>query len=163
MTRSAAKLPVAVMTALVLTMTLADCAKVRDSRLNPFNWFGRSRAAQTQTVLAPNEAADGRQLIQQVTALEVTKTNYGAIVQAKGLPPTQGWWKAELKADNRGKPDENGVVTYRFLVFQPPGPTPVSTVQSRELTAAAFLSTVDLDSISQIVVQGELNSRSSGR
>ena len=77
--------------------------------------------------------------------------------------PTQGWWKAELVSDNRSRPDENGVLTYRFLVFQPLGATPVSTPQSRELTAAIFVSDIRLADVTQIVVQGETNSRTSGR
>ena len=163
MTRPSARLPVALMTALALTTVLADCGRIRDSRLNPFNWFGGSQAETAQSTTTPGEISDGRQLVAQVTTLEVTRTNYGAIVRATGLPPTQGWWKAELKAANGGQPDEKGVITYRFLVFQPPKATAVSTPQSRELTAAAFLSNTKLDAITRIVVEGASNSRSANR
>lgn len=151
-----------IFSAMALPLVAAGCGKMRDSRLNPFNWFGRSRRNETKTTLAPNEAADGRQLIAEVTHLEVVKNPTGAIVQAAGLPPTQGWWKAELVADNYGEPVD-GVLTYRFLVFQPAGAADVSTPQSRELTAAKFISNTRLAAITKIVVQGEKNSMSSGR
>lgn len=156
------KRPVAALCLVLTTMALADCGRLRDSRINPFNWFGHSRATAATAALAPGEAADGRQLISQVTALEVTHMPTGAIVRATGLPPTQGWWKAELVADNHAIPVD-GVMTYRFLVFQPEDITDTSTPQSREISAAAYISTVKLAEVTRIVVQGETNSRESGR
>ncbi len=154
-------------TALLMTLALpaglASCGRIRDSRLNPFNWFGRSRRQATTATLNPNEAADGRQLIAEVTELEVEQAHGGAIVRASGLPPTQGWWKAELVSETHGRPDENGVLTYRFLVYQPFADTRVSTPQSRILTAGIFVSDQRLESATKIVVQGETNSLSSGR
>ncbi len=155
--------PVAALTVLALTLSLADCGKIRDSRLNPFNWFGKSQGTASAAAVLPGEASDGRQLVREVTTLEVEQSQGGAIIRAAGLPPTQGWWKAELVSDNRSRPDENGVLTYRFVVFQPLGATPVSTPQSRELTAAIFVSDIKLADVTQIVVQGETNSRTSGR
>ena len=86
----------------------------------------------------------------------------GAIVRATGLPPTQGWWDASLVAENSGLPVD-GVLTYRFVVDQPREATRVSTQQSREVTAAAYLSDIKLEGISQIVVLGAENSQSSRR
>ncbi|MBS0565176.1 MAG: hypothetical protein JSR87_12110 [Proteobacteria bacterium] len=156
------KRPAAALCLALMTLTLADCGRIRDSRLNPFNWFGHSRASQATATLAPGEAADGRQLMPQVTGLEVTHMPEGAIVRATGLPPTQGWWKAALVAENHGLPLD-GVMTYRFLVFQPPGQEDVSTPQSREISAAAYISTVRLADVTRIVVLGETNSRESRR
>ena len=153
----------ALLITLALPVGLAGCGGFSDSKLNPFNWFGGSQNEATTTTLKPNEAADGRQLIAEVTELKVEQTQGGAIVHAAGLPPTQGWWKAELVSENRGRPDENGVVTYRFLVYQPFATTRVSTPQSRKLTAGIFLSDQRLETITKIVVQGERNSLSSGR
>ena len=59
----------------------------------------------------PSVATDPRQLISQVTRLEIKKTQGGAIISAAGMPPTQGWWGAELLAENDGKPVD-GVMTY---------------------------------------------------
>ena len=162
MNRPAINRLVATMLLVAMSLTLADCGRIRDSRLNPFNWFGHSRAAATAAATLPGEASDGRQLIQQVTSLDVEQVTGGAIIRAAGLPPTQGWWKADLVADNRGRPVD-GVLTYRFLVFQPAGQAAVSTPQSRELTAAVFMSDNKLAEVTKIVVQGETNNRSTGR
>ncbi|MCX8507822.1 MAG: hypothetical protein ORN49_02900 [Rhodobacteraceae bacterium] len=154
-------------TALLMTLALpaglAGCGRIRDSKLNPFNWFGGARREESTAVLKPNEAADGRQLIAEVTELKVEPSHGGAIIRAAGLPPTQGWWKAELVSETHGRPDDTGVLTYRFLVFQPLADSRVSTPQSRLLTAAVFLSDSRLQAVSKIVVQAERNSLSSGR
>ncbi|MGB3146206.1 MAG: hypothetical protein WBA91_00455 [Paracoccaceae bacterium] len=150
------------LTALTLPVALSACGRIGQSKLNPFNWFGRSRRKNQQATLAPNEAADGRLLVREVTQMELSRMPTGVIVTAYGLPPTQGWWKADLVADNHGDPVD-GVLTFRFLVFPPDAPQPVSTTQSRELSAGAFISNVRIDQIKEIVVQGELNARSTSR
>jgi hypothetical protein len=146
-----------------VALVLSGCGGFRDSRLNPFNWFGRSKAGPD---LVSSEAGylanDPRQLVASVTELVVTPTTGGAIINVVGLPPTQGWWDAELVAENFGDPVD-GVMTYRFVVFPPPSATRSSTPQSRQVTAGAFLTDIDLQSISEIVVLAETNSRSSRR
>jgi hypothetical protein len=147
--------------AMLAILTLASCGRLHDSKLNPRNWFRHS--SQTAT-LEPQAgyaavAADGRLPVQSVTALEIAPNAEGAIVSATGLPPTQGWWKAELVAQNDGQPVD-GVMTYDFLVAEPPASERVSTPQSREVTAAAVLSQIQLDVITSIVVKGASNSRS---
>lgn len=153
-----------VMGLLVLTLALPGCARLRDSKVNPFNWFGRSKPVATQTVesVVPGRPADGRILIAEVTDLDVARQPGGAIVRASGLPPTQGWWDAELVAENGGRPVD-GVMTYRFVIAAPLKATRTSTPQSRELTAAAYLSDVKLAEIREIVVVGATNSRASRR
>ena len=43
-------------TALLLaSFVLSSCGTVRDSRVNPFNWFGRSQPAQTVEVWGHHE------------------------------------------------------------------------------------------------------------
>lgn len=151
---------------LTLSLVLAGCSGFSDSRLNPLNWFGKSRAGEAVT-LAPDggygtSASDRRVLVDQVTSLEVRRTPEGAIISAAGVPPTQGWWDAELVAENFGKPLD-GVMTYRFVVAEPvPGTavaTRVLTPESREVTAGAFLSNIALQTVRRIVVTGAANSR----
>lgn len=137
---------------------VAGCGRVRESRLNPFNWFGRAR--QREAVPAVEEPTDARLLVAQVTDLSVDPYSTGAIVRAKGIPPTQGWWEAELVA----RPiDENGVLVFDFRVFPPLTATSEGTPRSREITVATSLSTVKLDQVREIVVQGETNALSSRR
>lgn len=154
----------ALLSALALPVALAGCGRLRESRINPFNWFGRSRetAVVVSDPVVPGRPDDPRILVAQVTDMEVARQPGGAIVRASGLPPTQGWWDAALVAENGGEPVD-GVLTYRFVVDQPHEVTRVSTPQSREVTAAAYLSDAKLANVSQIVVLGAENSRSSRR
>lgn len=138
---------------------VTGCGAVRDSRLNPFNWFGgarrRERVQQTAEV-----ARDQRLLVADVTSLAVDPYSSGAIVRATGIPPTQGWWDAELVA----RPiDENGVLVYDFRVFPPLINTPPGTPRSREITVGTSISRVRLDQVREIVVQGANNALSSRR
>jgi hypothetical protein len=155
---------------LTLSLVLAGCSGFRDSRINPFNWFGKSRQAEAITLVPVGgygtSASDRRVLVDQVTRLEIRRTPEGAIISAAGLPPTQGWWDAELVAENHGLP-VGGTITYRFLVGEPvPGTavaTRVLTAESREVTAGAFLSNIALQDVRRIVVTGAGNSRSVNR
>ncbi|MGL4309169.1 MAG: hypothetical protein ACRCSU_01685 [Paracoccaceae bacterium] len=153
------------LTLLALLLTVGACGTVRDSRLNPFNWFGRSQAAGPSTLAVSEDPAvtDNRALVAQVTRMQVNPMPGGAIVQAVGLPPTQGWWDADLVAENDGVPDENGVLTLRFVVAEPRRKQAVSTQQSREVTAGLFLSDQDLEPVRRIVVTGAGNSRVASR
>lgn len=145
---------------LVATIAVTGCSRIRDSKLNPFNWFGKSRSEQVQVV--DGVAQDPRPLVSEVTALDVARQPGGAIIRASGLPPTQGWWDAALLPVNDGIADK-GTLTYRFVVNQPLEPRRVSTPQSREVTAAVFLSDIRLQDVGRIVVQGASNSRSVSR
>lgn len=148
--------------AVALTMTLGACGWVGQSRLNPFNWFGSSQ----ETTLVPASGyvvvQDNRPLVGAVTEMTVDRNPGGAIVRAEGLTATQGWWDAELVAENDGRP-VNGVLTYRFVVAAPREVTRVSTDASRTVTAAASLSMFDLENVSSIVVRGAQNARTARR
>lgn len=142
----------------MLALSVTGCAAIGQSKLNPFNWFKSSQPSEA-IVLQP-EAADARALAAQVTELEVLPYSAGAIIRATGLMPTQGWWDAELVA----RPiDENGVLVFDFRVFPPLTDTPAGTAQSREVTVATSISPQKLESVREIVVQGESNARSSRR
>ncbi len=146
--------------ALAAALVLGACASARESRLNPANWFGRSQP-QAPT-LAPEggygpRVIDNRALVEQVTVLAVERMPGGAIVRATGLPPTQGWWDAELVAETeRVAP---GTLAFRFVVAAPRSPQPASTPQSREVTAGLYLSDIALRDVRQIIVRGRINER----
>ena len=160
--RGAPRMKTSTTVLLVAVLTLGACGKVRESRLNPFNWFGRSAERTVTQTAAPAMPDDGRILVTQVTDMEVARQPGGAIVRATGLPPTQGFWDASLVAENSGDPVD-GVLTFRFVVAEPFSASRVSTPQSREVTAAAYVSNIKLDNVQQIVVLGAQNSRSSRR
>lgn len=141
-----------------LVVALAGCGGVRESRLNPFNWFKRSEARLAVNV-AP-DPKDMRPLVQTVVDLKVEPMPGGAIVRARGLPPTQGWWGAELVL----KPVEDpGVLVYEFRLIPPLGQADVNVPRSREVDVAIFVSNYKLEYIREIVVQGATNARSARR
>ena len=149
--------------ALAALMVLSACAGVRESALNPFTWFGRSTETQTLVPTGGFGAMeDNRPLVEQVTELAVEPVSGGAMVRAAGLPPTQGWWDAELVSDTGFEP-ENGELRLRFVVAAPREPRPAGTPVSRELTAGLFLSNIRLDEVRRITVSGATNARTVAR
>ncbi len=146
--------------ALIATMTLTGCATVRDSRLNPFNWFGSSTAEVEPLVEARAAVVDRRPLVREVTALTVERTPGGAVIRATGLPPTQGYYAAELTQADESPP---GTLSYLFRALPPREATRSGTAPSREIVVAIFVTDQQLAGISTIRVLGQENSRASRR
>lgn len=144
--------------ALALVMFVSACGAVRESRLNPFNWFKRSETVAVDPVTQKPE--DPRPLAQQIIDLKVEPAPGGAIIRATALPPTQGWWDAELV--KRGD-DQNGARIYDFRMSAPKMQAGVSTPRSRQITAAVFLTTRQLQEITSITVQAATNGMTSRR
>lgn len=143
---------------------LGGCGTIRDSAINPFNWFGGSEEAETG--LMPSEViqrVDRRPLIDQVTSMRIERVQGGAIVHAVGLAPTQGAWEADLVAQNRGEPSENGALVLEFRAFPAPTGTRQGTEVSREVVAGMFVTDQTLASVREITVQGSRNARTSRR
>jgi hypothetical protein len=141
-----------------LAVALAGCGKLRQSKLNPFNWFKKSEPR--ETIVLPGEEEDPRPLVDTVLTMAVEPIPGGAVVRARGVTPTQGWWDAELVARDV---DEKGVLVYDFRLVPPTGQTDVSTQQSREIDVAIYISDVKLEAVREIVVQGAKNARVSRR
>lgn len=148
---------------LASSLALAGCGW-----MNPFNWFHQP---EVKTTLDPEGGYpvvedDPRQLIAEVTGLEVKKTQGGAIVVAVGLPPSQGWWGAELLPENDGEPVD-GVMSYRFVAAWPDPESPAAqrtgSPESREISAAAFINNVKLTRVKKVVVIGATNQRALSR
>lgn len=157
-------------TLLILTLALGGCGQIRDSRVNPFNWFGG--AQQAAPTLTPSggyavAAQDPRPLVAEVTGLRVQPVQGGALITATGLPPTQGWWGAELLAEPL--PQAEGLLAapqelrFRFVLAPPFTPQDVSIPQSREVSVGLFLSHQALRGISRITVTGASNGLSVSR
>ena len=144
--------------ALAAVLLVASCGAVRESRLNPFNWFGRSQPA--ATIVTVEQAADPRPLVEQVIAMSVEPYSGGAIVRATGITPTQGWWDAELV---EAKTDDPTQIVLEFRLIPPLSQTDVNTPRSREITVAKSFSPTALEDIRQITVQGATNARTTRR
>lgn len=147
-----------ILAALAAVMVVSGCATIGRSRLNPVNWFGRSQA--TAVVTAEPTRDGGRVPVQQVTALFVEPTRGGAIIRATGVPPTQGWYEAQLIAEPRDNPAE---LVYRFVLKEPAPGTRVGTLVSREVTVATFVSDFRLEEVRRITVTGAQNARTTQR
>lgn len=158
MTRS---MPRALALLMVLSLTLAACGGFRDSRVNPRNWFGGSSSS--EPTLGPNRSLlDDRPLVPQVSALSVERTSSGAIVRAEAVMPTAGYFRPALVAENDGRP-RDGVITYRFVAEPPVEPVSVNAPGARTISAAATLSSFDLEVIREVVVVGAQNTRRTRR
>lgn len=137
--------------AMMMVVLLGAC----QSRLNPFNWFGRSAPVE-KVLVTQAEAADHRLLVDEVLSLDIESFPGGAIIRAEGRNPTQGYWDAELVA----RPIEtDGVLIYDFRLLPPVERTDVNTQRSRQVAVAVSLSSVKLDGIREIIVQGARNAR----
>lgn len=139
----------------VSTLGLSACGRVRDSRLNPFNWFGRSRSENVE--VAPTDSQnDPRRFVEQVVSLQVDPTPEGAIIRSVGLPPTQGFWDAELVEIQRDDPTQ---LVYEFRVSPPLEQRRQSTQQSREIIVGTEVSAFRLRGVNSITVVGRANRR----
>lgn len=143
--------------ALAALLTLSACGAVRDSRINPFNWFGRS--APTETINTA-EKVDPRLLVADVVSLSVEAYSGGAIVRATGRADTQGYWNAELVEVKTDNPEQ---LVLEFRMLPPLVHGNISTPQSREITAAITLTPSKLEYIRTITVQGANNARATRR
>lgn len=140
-----------ILVTLCLTIALAGCA----SKWNPVNWFRRS--ATVERVATDGSPAETRPLVATVESLTVEATPTGAILRATGLPPTQGWWEAELVP----LPDAgDGRLVLEFRISPPPEARRQGPAPSREVVVAYAVSATKLARLSEIVVQGAGNARS---
>jgi len=141
-----------------LGLALAGCGGLRESRLNPFNWFRKSEPR--ETIVLPDKPGDPRPLVEAVLSMAVEPMPGGAIVRARGQSPAQGYWQAELVPL---PVSETGTLVYEFRIFPPITKTDVNTPQSRQVDVAIFISDVKLENVREIVVQGATNARASRR
>jgi hypothetical protein len=160
---------------LAASLTLAACGTVRDSRINPFNWFGKSRSVpleQTENTnpLIPKTgglfARDREKTatyaglpFEQITDLKILRVPGGAIIQATGLAARQGIYSVRLTPANDTEAPVDGVLTYRLEGVRPARATPVGAVPTREVTAGRRLTDQMLRGVRSIRVEGRENAR----
>ena len=139
-------------------LVLAGCGNIRESRINPRNWFGESRQAERPDLGQTSDVIDNRPLVPEVSSLAVERTSSGAIIRADAVMPSVGWWDPELLAENFGRPVD-GVLTLRFVAAAPREAVPAASAAARTITAVHAINQADLDTIAEIVVTGEANAR----
>jgi len=168
---------------LVATMTVTACGAVRDSRVNPLNWFGNSRSEPIQRApekednpLIPEErrglfTSVRRETevylgtpLDQVSGLVIERVPGGAIVRATAIASVDGVYNVRLTpADEDSEPDENGVLTYRFEGLKPADATRRSSQRQRTYNAALRLTDQELSRVRTIRVEGQRNAQTIAR
>ncbi len=146
-----------VLSTLILLSFLASCGSLGRSRLNPANWFGKSKS-RAVVQLDKTRVKDTTPLVDTVLSLRVDRAPGGAIIHAMGLPPTQGYWNAKLKPENGEKP-QNGMLSYTFRLLPPDSAAPQGTKRSREVLVGRFISSQKLAGVRRIRVIGVRNRR----
>ena len=165
-------------TVLIASFLLAGCGAIRDSRLNPFNWFGRSQEVAVDTgqttetnPLIPRRTGlfsrsrqeyENRDLttpIATVSELWVERVPGGAIIRAKGLDATQGAFNVLLVPELDDEVAVDGVLTYTLERQLPLEPRPVGPTQTREVVVARRVTDQTLQGVRTIKVVAAQNAR----
>lgn len=162
---------------LIASLGLAGCGYVRDSRLNPFNWFGnaesrpvsRSEAEAERTnpliprrsALAAPEEVDMRTRIPTLESLVIERMPGGAILRVTGISALLGAHDVELRPVSEDEPVD-GVAHYELVAYQPAAAAP-GPVRTRRVTAALRMSEKVLAETRQVEVYGAENVLTSRR
>ncbi|MCX7565550.1 hypothetical protein OS189_04235 [Sulfitobacter sp. F26169L] len=162
---------------LVASMSLGACGFVRDSALNPSNWFGRSTSETLQTAdakpanpLIPkksglfarrgaDEISYAGRPFEEIIDLTVERVPGGAIIRATGRADRQGRYAVQLTPQQEDETPVDGVLTYRFEGVEPARNTAIGGPVTREVTAARKLTDQDLRGVRSIRVEGVRNAR----
>ncbi|MGR3622460.1 hypothetical protein [Pseudophaeobacter sp.] len=162
---------------LAATLVLSSCGGWRDSRINPGNWFGKSRSTPVEattaeevnpliperegkSIFARAEEEDLSVPAAQISELRVEPTPTGAIIYATAIAERQGAHELELRLVPDTAPN---TLEYTFHLLYPEAPTPVGSEHSRTVRAAVTLSDQSLQGIRLIRVSGSQNARETRR
>ena len=168
---------------LIATLGLTACATVRESRINPANWFGRSqseptvrRSEETVNPLIPTERRTSLfkslrntvevrngQPIDQVSDLVIERVPGGAIIRATGISAHDRPFGVQLVPATDDATPVDGVLTYRLEVERPRSLQRTTSQRVRTVTAAVRLSDQDLEFVRVIRVEGERNAQTTTR
>lgn len=155
---------------LVSTLVLTSCGTVRDSRLNPFNWFGRAEKVEVvsekevnpliprkrESIFQRDEADYAGTPVASLTTLKVERVSGGALIRVQATAAAQGAFEVVLQPENENEKPVDGVLTYNLLALQPVG-QPQGTTRSREINAARFRTDQDLTGVRIIRVVAAQN------
>ncbi|GGX46004.1 hypothetical protein GCM10007385_11890 [Tateyamaria omphalii] len=168
---------------LIATLTLSACAAVRDSRVNPINWFGNSRSGPVQpdpraatNPLIPETRRAGlfsslreqTELyvgtpIDQVTDLVIERVPGGAIVRATGIASEDRVYDVRLTTESDENVPVDGTLTYQLRAVHSDRPTRRLSQRVRTVTAARRLTDQELAEIRVIRVEGLRNAQTTTR
>ncbi|KMK67248.1 hypothetical protein [Puniceibacterium sp. IMCC21224] len=162
----------------ISALVLGSCGTVRESRVNPFNWFGRGQSepvsanADSGNPLIParsrsllnlkdNEEVEyAGQPIAEVSELLIERRPGGAIIRATGVASQVGPFDVRLIP----VPDETDLTTlsYSLRALQQPGPRSTGP-GARSVIVAIWLTDQEMAGITAIRVSGQSNTLASRR
>lgn len=165
---------------LISTLSLSGCSSVRDSRVNPFNWFGGTEEVAAGDVATDEDASPGaaNPLIPQrsgllqsreernqyrgtpidaITEVILERVPGGVMIRATGLAATQGIYEARLTPDNKDEAPVDGVLTYRLEVLNNPNVRAQGPAATRQVTVARTLTDQELGDTRIIRIEGVQN------
>lgn len=168
---------------LVATLTVTACGTIRDSRVNPFNWFGTSQSEPVQRApeavanpLIPERAPRGlfRRArdaaeaytgtpVDQVSGLVIEQVPGGAIIRATGISSFDSPFGVQLTPTTEDADPVDGVLTYRLEAERPRNADQRTSTQVRTVTAAVRLSDIELAGVRTIRVEGVRNAQTTSR
>ena len=138
---------------LCILVTVAGCARISNSRINPLNWFGKSEptpvavaSSEIRPLVPENRSIvtiDQRSMVDTITAASIERTNDGAILTATAV--TIG---APYNAQLRLESVIGNTATYSFVAQNAGGNAPTA------ITVAEKLDHSQLASIRTIVING---------
>ena len=162
---------------LVSTLVLSACGGFRDSRVNPFNWFGRGEPAPVAATseetnpLIPTRSGLFRsnrdrdaylgEPIDSISDLVIERVPGGAIIRATGVAARQGVYDVQLTPANDEMVVE-GVLTYRLEGLRQGG-TAQGTPATREVIVARKVTDQTLAGARTIRVEAARNALQSRR
>ena len=162
------------MTVLVISsVALAGCSGLRDSKVNPANWFGKNKAGRVAT--APGQPASENPLIptstsifkrdkreiyigtavDNVVAMSVEPLPSGAIIRVTGVSRQQGAYDVRLTSDNNDEPVD-GILRLKLEAVQPID-TPQGSQSARTVQVGKFISSDDIENTNVIQIIGGQN------
>ena len=165
---------------IITAFGLSACGTVRDSRINPFNWFGGGREApaeqpQSDNPLIPErtggifgssraerEAYTGVP-VDVVRDIIVEQVPGGAIVRATGVSRYQNVFDVQLTPADDDEAEEDGVLDFRLEARIPRKPVAGGPERLRTFVAARVLTENDLEGVTQIRVSAADNARVTSR
>jgi hypothetical protein len=161
---------------LVASTTLVACGTLRDTALNPTNWFGRNTSERTASEneitnplipqggglfarSAQREAVYAGLPFEEITDLTVERIPGGAIVRATGRADRQGRYEVQLTPTTEDETPVDGVLTYRLEGVEPSRATAIGGPATREVTAARHITDQELRGVRSIRVEALRNVR----
>ena len=165
---------------LISTLVLTGCGSVRDSSLNPFNWFGGSSSeapapqVENDNPLIPENTglfARSRERaaiytgepIDTISNLVIERVPGGAIIRATGIASVQGVYDVRLTPALDDEQSEDGVLSYRLEGIRPDEISQTGRPATREVTAARKVTDQTLSGVRSIRVEGVTNAQVSRR